>query len=61
MFQTLLELSFLDIFTKSEFSEHRFLTIPQIAPAYGGLQYSQEISELYKFDGSFRHLHTTAK
>ena len=49
MFQTLLQLLFLDIFIKSEFSERRFLTIPQIAPVYGGLQYPQEISELYEF------------
>ena len=48
MFQTL-ELSSLDVFIKSEFSERRFLTIPQVAPAYGGLEYSQEISELYEF------------
>ena len=45
MFQTLLELSFLDIFIKSDFSEPRFLIILQVAPGYDGQQYSQEISE----------------
>ena len=49
VFPVLSEPSLLDIFMKSEFSERRFLTISHVAPAYGGLQYSQETSELYEF------------
>ena len=54
MFWTLSEPSFLDILIKSEFSERRFLTIPQIGPTYCGLWYSQEIWELYEFWWQFK-------